>query len=206
MSTVKATRTKKRISDVINAAPSGIEHLLPKGDLAVLTAIDLGLSKVEVEFLQKYSINLSEAPVEVVSVHERMLKYKSMMGPNVVIYDPREGAQNQLFLFQTFMRALSQQDNSLFMAVDVIIGHIREGLNDVFSSRMAYRFIKNIQRDGEEVNSYLKILEILLLVADPTKRAGVVSRGIVRGAVSAIDPRYKDAAFSLVTYLSQDHS
>ena len=195
-------RTKRKTST--QQSTEGIDDLLPKGDLATLTPTDLGMTSIETMFYSKYKIKIEDAPRNVRVVHERMMTYIKGMDVNVPIFDPRVGAQNQVYLFQTFLKALSQTDTDLFMAVDLIVAHIRENAKGAFSSRMVYRFIKNIKRDQEEVQSYLKILEIFILISDPTKRNEVAKGGIVRNAVGAIDPRFKDAAFNLVTYLSQE--
>lgn len=206
VSRVKTKAVAKAVEETQTNTPSNdVSDLLPKGDLKALSAEALGMSLIESEFFKKYKVEIKDAPKSVQTVHERMLKYSESMDVNVPIYSGDEGAQNQLYLFQTFMRALSLTDNQLFMAVDLVIAHIRNKLDTVFSSRMAYRFIKFIKRDAEEVNSYLKLLEIFLLISDPAKRNDVVSKGLVRATVAAIDPRYKDATFNLVTYLSQEN-
>ena len=132
-----------------------------------------------------------------------MLKYERDMAPNAVVYSANDGADNQLYLFNTFMRALGGQGNDLYMSVDIILAHIYSLRETVYSTRMVYRFIKNIKRDFSEVDSYLKILEIFLQISEPSRRAELSNSQTIRSAVNNIDPRYKDAAFALVTYLSQ---
>lgn len=200
-------RQKHKTQTTTTSTPtdtSDIADLLPKGEIELLSPEALGMTTIETNFFQKYRIAIADAPKGVQTVHTRMLQYVKSMDVNVPIAEPSVGAQNQIYLFQTFMKALSQKDNDLFMAIDLVTAHIREGASGVFSDRMVYRFIKNIKRDAEEVQSYLKILEIFVLISNPLKRQEVVKSNLVRNAVGAIDPRFKDAAFSLVTYLSQE--
>lgn len=158
---------------------------------------------VKLAFRTKYGMELEAAPKQVVAIHERLLKYEKDMAPNAVIYADSDGADNQLYLFNTFMRALGFSGNELYMAVDIILAHMYKLRDTVYSTRMVYRYIKNIKRDFSEVDSYLKILEIFLQIAEPAKRIEMSNSKTIRSAVANIDPRYKDAAFNLVTYLSQ---
>lgn len=184
-----------------------ISHLLPKTEI---TAIESNATQIhdpiDAAFITKYGFDLAGAPIEIKRINERLIRYEEAMAPNVAILDTRVGADNQLQLFNTFMRALGEQGNNLFMAIDLILARMYQGRDGVYSSRLVYRFIKGIKRDSAEVNSYLKILEIFLLIADPSQRISLAASGKVRSAVAVIDPRYRDAAFALVTYLSQYQS
>ena len=183
--------------------------LLPSGELlgfdtaSVPQVLEAAIDPVEAGFKTKYNLELSQAPKIVQTIHERLQKYERDMADNVPIYSPADGADNQLYLFNTFMRALGAEGSDMFMAVDVILGHIYAKRESTYSTRMVYRFIKNIKRDYNEVDSYLKILEIFLQISDPARRVELVNSKTVRNAVANIDPRYKTAAFALVTYLSQ---
>lgn len=161
------------------------------------------IDPIEHGFLLKYNISIADAPQLVQTIHERMSTYERKMSPISVIYSDAEGADNQLLLFNTFMRALGGQGNDLFMAVDVILAHINQYADGTYSSRMAYRYIKNIKRDQSEIDSYLKVLEIFLQIANPTGRVEFANSAKIRTAIATMDPRYKDAALALVTYLSQ---
>lgn len=185
---------------------SDISHLLPKAPVGAIETPVVEVSAIDKAFISKYGFPLSGAPVVIQRIADRLDRYEAAMGPLVTIHDPREGADHQLQLFNTFMRALGESGDNLFMAVDLILARMYMGKDGVYSSRLVYRFIKGIKRDEGEVNSYLKILEIFLLLADPAQRVTHAGSGKIRAAVSIIDPRYRDAAFALVTYLSQYQS
>lgn len=186
-----------------------ISSLLPQEELqafdteAAPQLKEADIDPIELAFKAKYGITIAEAPKAVKTIHERLVKYERDMAPNAVIYSATDGADNQLYLFNTFMRALGGQGNDLYMSVDIILAHIYSLRETVYSTRMVYRFIKNIKRDFSEVDSYLKILEIFLQISEPSRRAELSNSQTIRSAVNNIDPRYKDAAFALVTYLSQ---
>lgn len=210
MSTIKTGRnsapkvtnlgTQDQSVDNSNLIP---QEALQGFDLDVPQVKEADLDHVQLAFKAKYNIDIAQAPKLVTTIHERMLKYEREMAPNVTIYSPADGADKQLHLFNTFMRALGATGNDLYMAVDVILAHIYSLRETVYSTRMVYRFIKNINRDFSEVDSYLKILEIFLQISEPSRRVELSNSKTIRSAVANIDPRYKDAAFALVTYLSQ---
>lgn len=186
-----------------------ISSLLPQEELqafdteAAPQLKESDIDPIELAFKAKYGITIVEAPKAVKTIHERLVKYERDMAPNAVIYSANDGADNQLYLFNTFMRALGGQGNDLYMSVDIILAHIYSLRETIYSTRMVYRFIKNIKRDFSEVDSYLKILEIFLQISEPSRRSELSNSQTIRSAVNNIDPRYKDAAFALVTYLSQ---
>lgn len=185
---------------------SDIAHLLPKTEVTAIENTTPSLDPINAAFFAKYGFTVSDAPVAIQRINERLMRYEAAMGTTVVIHDPREGAEHQMQLFNTFMRALGEQNNDLFMAIDLILARMHLGRDGVYSSRLVYRFIKNIKRDQTEITSYLKILEIFILISDPSQRVSLATSGRIRQAVAIIDPRYRDAAFALVTYLSQYQS
>lgn len=209
--TIKTGRNSTpRAQSLGTQAPNDdISSLLPKTELQALDTESAPqikedeLDPVETSFKAKYGISIDEAPKHVQTIHTRLLKYESDMAPNAVVFSANDGADNQLYLFNTFMRALGGTGNDLYMSVDIILAHMYSLRETVYSTRMVYRFIKNIKRDFSEINSYLKILEIFLQISEPARRVELSNSQTIRSAVNDIDPRYKDAAFALVTYLSQ---
>ena len=191
------------------AQADDISNLLPKEDLQAFdTEVapqvkEAEIDPIETAFKAKYGISITDAPKQVQTIHTRLIKYERDMAANAVVFSANDGADNQLYLFNTFMRALGGVGNDLYMSVDIILAHIYSLRETVYSTRMVYRFIKNIKRDFSEVDSYLKILEIFLQISEPSRRAELSNSQTIRSAVNNIDPRYKDAAFALVTYLSQ---
>lgn len=205
---IKTGRNQAPSATSLGTSVRSNEDLLPKtalvgleNDTPQVSLVDT--DPVEAGFQSKYGMSIAEAPKLAGTIHERLLKYEKEMAVNAVIYSPNDGADKQLHLFNTFMRALGASGNELYMAVDIILAHIYVGRDTVYSTRMVYRFIKNIKRDFSEVDSYLKILEIFLQISEPSRRVELSNSKNIRTAVANIDPRYKDAAFSLVTYLSQ---
>lgn len=163
------------------------------------------LSDVETRFALRFNVALSDAPEPVLQVNRSMLRYISLMNPNAQVLSSKEGADNQMILFNAFMRALSLTGDAMFMAVELILLYINDSRTTTFSNDMVYRYVQNIQRGVEETTTYLKILEIFLLICDPTTRNQMVVGGRIREAVGLIDPRYVAASAALVTYLSQYH-
>ena len=206
----QTARNKNSNKTATTAKPTSIAdiaNLLPKvAPTAIVDTAPRVLDPIDQAFMAKYGVTLADAPINIQRINERLMKYEAAMGPTVTIHDQRDGAESQLQLFNTFMRALGEKDNNLFMAIDLILARMHLGRDGVYSSRLVYRFIKNIKRDQTEVNSYLKILEIFILISDPAQRISLAGSGRIRSAVAIIDPRYRDAAFALVTYLSQYQS
>lgn len=181
-----------------------ISHLLPQGEIQPMSdSTTEPMDEINIAFFAKYQKTIDQAPKVVQTMHTRMQKYESLMGPNCVIHEQTKGAEHQVFLFNTFMRALGERGENLFMCVDVILAHINQHIRSTFSDTMAFRFIRFIKRDRDEVNTYCTVFRVLLQIAPPTTRMSAANSPQVKNAVGNIDPRYREAAFALVTYLSQ---
>lgn len=182
-----------------------IKALLPEGELGGedLFKEAVQLTPLEEFCLRRFNIAQADLSPNVKTIITRMETYIEKMNGTVPISSTTEGAENQLWLFNTFLRALGYESNELFQALDIILFLINLHRGDTFRDEMVYRFIPYIKRPATEINTYSKILEIILKISNPIQRSEYARSGQVKKVISLIDSSYKQATFALVNYLSQ---
>lgn len=172
-----------------------LDELIPMDNTPKLTVNEF--------LIQEYGIPLEKASPQVKMIDERMKTYIERMNGRVQITDPRDGGQNQNHLYTTLLRALSEKDNDLFMCVDVILTYIHLNRDDTFSDRMVYRFGNHFPDAETRLQTFLNILEVFILLSNPTTRAAYATSDLVRHTVGRLadSPMIKNI-HGLVTYLS----
>mgnify|MGYP001761674460 CR=1 FL=1 len=161
------------------------------------------ISPIDAFTLAAYGTKLVDQSANVNKIVERMNVYMGKMNSRTPISSAKEGAENQVYLLNTFMRALSYEGSDMLRSVDLILFLIHANRNDSFRDDMVYRFIPFIQRQATDVNTFTKVLEIFLKLSNPATRAIQAGDGSIKKALTLIDPSYKQVTFALVTYLSQ---
>lgn len=159
------------------------------------------MTYVEREFYQKYGYEIKHGSEVAKSIHERMQKYVAAMNSKMIV-ENTAGGNNQNYLFTTIVKAFSQNDDSMFEAVDVLLLHIHDGRGDAFANNMVYRFMNYIGRDHDDILSFQHLLEIVLRIANPVTRPAYADDPVIKHAVSVADSRYRDVMYNLVRYLS----
>lgn len=190
-----------------NTQPSetpDISGLLPQGDIP---DVDMGesveLTELEQFILTRWNIRQEDLSANVTLIIKRMEEYLVKMNGRVMIPTNAIGAENQLYLLNTLMRALSFENEDMLRSVDVILFIINSNRQDTFRDDMVYRFIPYIKRPADDIDSYTRILEIFIKISNPLQRAEMAHSDKVKRAITLIHPNYKQATFALVTYMTQ---
>lgn len=199
------TKTIRQQLSTATVTEEEVKSLLPQGELEGedLFKEPVQLTPLEEFCLSRFNTKQEDLSPNVQTIITRMETYISKMNGRVPISTTAEGAENQLWLFNTFLRALSYESNDLFQAMDILLFIVNLHRGDTFRDEMVYRFIPYIKRPATEINTYSKILEILLKISNPLQRSEYARSGQVKKVISLIDPSYKQATFALVNYLSQ---
>lgn len=139
------------------------------------------------------------------SIVVRLDKYVKEMAPNSVRTVP-EGCQSQKILISCIRRALAQEGDNLFKAVDLILFYINHYREACFSDRLAFRFL-NLIPDADIIDRsvYATLVEIFVQLSNPTNRPSVARNNRMRAGLRSIDPKYRNEVAGLITYLSQYH-
>lgn len=159
------------------------------------------MTYVEREFYKRYGKTIADASDVAKNIDERMKHYISSMNSSVSL-DNQTGATHQNHLFTTIVKAFSQNDDTMFEAVDVLLLHIHSGRGDAFANNMVYRFMSHIGRDHDDILSFQQLLEISLRIANPVTRPAYANDPVIKHAVAVADNRYRDVMYNLVRYLS----
>lgn len=198
------SQTPRQLINGNNNTTDDISNLLPSGELPELNLGEqVTLTPLDEFCLARWNVRQEDLPANIIVIISRMEEYIKRMNGKVVIPSTTIGAENQLYLINTFMRALSYENDEMIRSLDVLLFIMNENRNDTFRDEMVYRFIPFIRRPGEDLDAYAKILEILLKIASPLERSQMARSDRVKRAITLINPTYKQATFALVTYLSQ---
>lgn len=200
-----ASKTARQQLSSPTVTDEEVKALIPQGELPGedLFQEPVQLTPLEEFCLSRYQVKPDQLSDNVKTIITRIETYVSKMNGRVPINSTTEGAENQLWLFNTFLRALGYESNDLFQALDILLFLINLHRGDTFRDEMVYRFIPYIKRPATEINTYSKILEIMLKISNPLQRSEYARSGQVKRVISLIDPSYKQATFALVNYLSQ---
>ncbi len=198
------SQTPRQLINGNNNTTDDISNLLPSGELPELNLGEqVTLTPLDEFCLARWNVRQEDLPANIIVIISRMEEYIKRMNGKVVIPSTTIGAENQLYLINTFMRALSYENDEMIRSLDVLLFIMNENRNDTFRDEMVYRFIPFIRRPAEDLDAYAKILEILLKIASPLERSQMARSDRVKRAITLINPTYKQATFALVTYLSQ---
>lgn len=196
--------TARQFNNPKTTDTTDISSLLPKDDIK---DVDMGetvqLTALEQFILTRWNIRQEDLSDNVSLIVKRMEEYMAKMNGSVMIPSDTIGAENQLYLLNTLMRALSFENEDMLRSVDIILFLINANRQDTFRDDMVYRFIPYIKRPAEDLDSYTRILEIFLKISNPLQRAELAQSEKVKRAITLIHPNYKQATFALVTYMTQ---
>lgn len=178
--------------------------LIPEGDLGTDPLADVTpITPLEQFCLMRFKKPLSELSPKVHVIVERMEEYINRMNGKVVIYDNKTGAENQVYLINTILRALGYDQSDLYQALDVLLFIMYDNRDDTFRNEMAFRFMTFIRRGVEDIDAYSKFLEIFMKISNPVVRANFRNTQEIQRLVATIPQSYRAATFNLVSYLTQ---
>lgn len=151
-----------------------------------------------VEFLaRKYKIaDVSKIPRSVITVVEKMDAYLTRMGPGVM-NGPTEGGAAQRDIYYTYIQGLSAADSEVGMVLETILWYFNANRKDVFSPRMAMRFISDIRLGKEDVEAFAMLTHLFMTTCDPTARSKGLERIDMERAIAALpDLRHRERLVS----------
>src|SRR5574343_1938577 len=102
------SQTPRQLINGNNNTTDDISNLLPSGELPELNLGEqVTLTPLDEFCLARWNVRQEDLPANITAIISRMEEYIKRMNGKVVIPSTTIGAENQLYLINTFMRALS---------------------------------------------------------------------------------------------------
>ena len=122
-----------------------------------------------VEDVVRPSVEVPEE-VSVSKLEEFLSNYLREMAPRVPMTD-KLGAMNQYGLWKTLESVINSDSNVFRDDFKVVLKYFSDYADSSFGPRYIYRFSEYWEWSTDELDVFQKLINILLLTADPSKRA-----------------------------------
>lgn len=110
------------------------------------------------------------------SIEARLKAYVEAMAPNVPM-DERSGANRQLELRSTLLSVFKLPIIEFTAAMDMVLDTFRRHANGAFNRAYLFRYMDNIQLNGQlELDTFTGLLHLYTMACNPATRQAIASR------------------------------